>query len=132
MTKLSESQLTAYTLGGRIQRARVERGLSLPEFARAVGVSKVSAWSWENDKTRPQDGKLQRIADTLHISIDALIRSHRATRSDINEVVAACKKCIADAVGLTPDDVVITISFGRVPELRPKNDSSDTIVIGSR
>lgn len=105
-----------------MQRARVERGMSLPDFARAVGVSKVSAWSWEKDKTRPQDGKLQRIADTLNIPIDTLVRSHRATRNEVHEVVADCKKCIAEAVGLTPDDIVIIITFGQVPELGPSDD----------
>lgn len=112
---LSERRQTNYTLGGRIRHAREALGMSPTEFARAVGVAKVSAWNWENDKTRPRASNIRLIAATLNVSIDGLLRS-RAAPTDVNELIYDCKKRIADALGLAQDDIAIVVSFGRLPD----------------
>lgn len=104
--------LHADSTGARLRRARIARGLSLNEFAEAVGVTKVTAWGWENNKFRPRTSKLRIIIDTLGTRPDDLFPEEFTSLHGVGGLVADCKKRIADAVGLKPQDIAIIVSFG--------------------
>ncbi len=56
------------TLGGRIQRAREANGMTTAQFARRLGVKKVTMEAWENDRDEPRANRLTMIAGVLGIS----------------------------------------------------------------
>ncbi|MGX7952844.1 helix-turn-helix domain-containing protein [Tsuneonella sp. HG249] len=101
------------TLGDRIYQARQGAGMSLNDLARQVGVSKVTVWSWENDRSRPRSDKLETIARSLGISPSVLHFEKPARRSDVTYVVADCRRRIAKAAGISEHDVAIVVSYGR-------------------
>jgi transcriptional regulator with XRE-family HTH domain len=54
MTQSSLEVLAGETLGQRLSRARMMNQWTLEFVARKVGVSKVSVWGWEKDRSRPR------------------------------------------------------------------------------
>lgn len=57
------------TFGDRLQAAREYAGLSLPEFAKRLGVKKATALAWEEDLAEPRANKLSMMAGLLNVSI---------------------------------------------------------------
>lgn len=57
----------------RIKRLRLEHNLSCEELGKIVGVSKVSAWQWENGINYPNNNILIKLADYFNVSIDYLL-----------------------------------------------------------
>lgn len=57
------------TFGDRLQAAREYAGLSLPEFAKRLGVKKSTALGWEEDLAEPRANKLSMMAGLLNVSI---------------------------------------------------------------
>lgn len=57
------------TFGDRLQAAREYAGLSLPEFAKRLGVKKSTAMAWEEDLAEPRANKLSMMAGLLNVSI---------------------------------------------------------------
>ncbi len=55
------------TLGGRIQMARVARGLTVAQFARRIGVVSKTVRNWETDCSEPRTNKLQILAGVLSV-----------------------------------------------------------------
>jgi transcriptional regulator with XRE-family HTH domain len=53
------------TMGERIRRLRVARGLTQPEFGKLVGVSKSAVSQWEDDSTK--NLKLTTVARVLEV-----------------------------------------------------------------
>ena len=111
--KLTEGN-TGGTLGDRIRRARHERNLSLESLAEKLGVSKVSVWSWEMNRSRPRLALLSSLSDALGMSPEALLKGDSALldKGDIAALVADCQRRIGLAVGTSPEQVGIVISFG--------------------
>ena len=60
------------SLGMRIKLARTRRGLNQAQLARAIGISKNSMNLIERDLTNPAFGWVQKIAETLNVSLDYL------------------------------------------------------------
>ena len=60
------------SLGMRIKLARTRRGLNQAGLARAIGISKNSMNQIERDLSNPAFMWVQKIADTLNVSLDYL------------------------------------------------------------
>lgn len=106
------------TIGERIRRARLDRNMSLGEFAGAVGVAKPSAWGWEQNRSRPRQGNLAAIAGVLDMTLEELDpRRPSPDLLGLSELVDACRSQIAAAIGVSPDHVSIVVSFGTAHEL---------------
>jgi len=55
------------TMGGRIQKAREARGLTVSQLARRSGVLSKTLHNWETDRSEPRANKLQLLAGVLSI-----------------------------------------------------------------
>ena len=56
-------------LGERIQYARFEKGLSIAELARLIGVAEATMKTWEGGKARPRSNRIPVIAGALSVSM---------------------------------------------------------------
>ena len=79
-SQLLEGILT--TIGGRIARLRKERGLSINKLAKLVGVSHQAVCQWEANKSKPMNGNLATLADTLDCSVRYLITGNQSRYDD--------------------------------------------------
>jgi SOS-response transcriptional repressor LexA len=70
------------TLGQRIRARRKAVGLSGTQLGDVFGIGRGSVSDWERDKTRPDQDKLQRLAEALETTVDELL-----TESAINSPV---------------------------------------------
>lgn len=62
------------TMGNRIRRLRVARGLTQPEFAKLVGVTKSAVSQWEDDSSKNLKlTVLSRVLDVLHTDLKYLV-----------------------------------------------------------
>lgn len=53
-----------------IKAARINKGFTQNDFAKAIGVSKKTVHSWENGKTMPKLEKIELICSTLGVKYD--------------------------------------------------------------
>lgn len=67
----------AETLGGRIRRLRLDRGMGMEHFASRIGVSKPTLWKWEKGTVFPRTRMLPAIAQALGVSEKELIHGSR-------------------------------------------------------
>ncbi len=76
------------TLGGKIQKIRKQKGLTLEKLAELTGSSKSYIWELENrSPPRPSAAKIARIADELEVEIEYLL-DNEATVSKEDSVDA--------------------------------------------
>lgn len=54
-----------------IRDARIERGMTVAEVAKRVGVSAVSIYYWETDHVRPRDENLSALCRVLKLPVRA-------------------------------------------------------------
>ena len=101
----------AGSLGERIRRGRKARGWSLDKLASEVGVSKVSVWGWEHDRSKPRLQVLERLGAALGMPPHSLLGDYDAPSRQVSELIADCQNRIADAVGVEVDAVEIKITF---------------------
>ena len=81
-----KSDLSALpTFGERLVLLRKSHGLTPTEVASAIGVSKVTLWKWENNRTFPRPDKLQRIASTFNIPASLLARTKKELSESLRE-----------------------------------------------
>jgi transcriptional regulator with XRE-family HTH domain len=102
----------ALSLGERIRRERKTRGWSLDKLASEVGVSKVSVWGWEHDRSKPRLQVLERLGAALDVAPHILLGDNDASNGQVPEIIADCQSRIAHAVGVGVDAVEIRITFG--------------------
>ena len=55
------------SMGGRIQRAREARGLTISQLARRTGILSKTLHNWETNRSEPRANKLQLLAGVLSI-----------------------------------------------------------------
>jgi len=60
-------------LGEMIRELRLERGLTQPQLATLVGVSKGMISIWENNVNEPKASYIKRLAIVLEVSSDYLL-----------------------------------------------------------
>ena len=76
----------------RIYQARVSRGLSMPELAELIEVSKQAVSQYETGKSKPSEGTLNRIADVLRYSPDFFRKPLLANTSASSGIFFRSKK----------------------------------------
>ncbi|MFA9201709.1 MAG: helix-turn-helix domain-containing protein [Cypionkella sp.] len=93
--------------GTRLQRLRRERGMSLGDVAKRLGVSKPTVWAWEHGKSRPIERRLAAIAEALGVTPGGLEPAPAA----LPEAVERSRREIARAYGVEPAQVRIMIEL---------------------
>lgn len=75
-------------IGQKLKEKRADAGLSQEEFAKAMGVSRQTVSSWENNRSYPDIGSLLKLSDLYGTSLDELLkedpemRKHMETNSE--------------------------------------------------
>jgi transcriptional regulator with XRE-family HTH domain len=105
--------ITGETLGERLSRARISNQWTLDFVARQIGVSKVSVWGWEKDRSRPRLESLESLSALFAVPIETLVSGGKAQSMGVPALIADCQIRIASAVGVAPDQVEIRVSFSR-------------------
>ena len=109
------------TLGGRVRRLRIRRGLTMRALANIGGVSKPTWWKWESDQVRPRHKTLQRLASELGVSElelaygvgkDASENGGERENGSLADIVRDARKRIAEAAGVEESRVDVTIDWG--------------------
>lgn len=99
------------TLGQRIRRARRAKEWPLDRLAAMLGVSKVSVWNWEADRSRPRVALLKPLSEALEVPVEVLLRGEEPPQGTVTALIADCQCRIGSAVGVRPEDVEIKITF---------------------
>lgn len=99
----------AEPFGARLARLRKERGLTLAQIARALGVSKPTVWAWEQGKAKPVESRLGALANVLGVSSEDLLSS--AQGSGARDLIARSREEIARAFGISRDKIRIMIEL---------------------
>ena len=61
------------TLGGRLQNAREQQGLSISDVAKLSSVQKKTLMNWELDRSEPQSNRLIQLAGVLGVQAAFLL-----------------------------------------------------------
>lgn len=95
--------------GSRLRRLRMERDMTLDQVGEALGVSKPTVWAWEQGKARPQEHRIDAIAEVLGTTADALVEKGPDRERD--DVVTKARHKIARAYGTSPERVKIMLDL---------------------
>jgi transcriptional regulator with XRE-family HTH domain len=101
--------LSSQSFGGRLQRLRKDRGLTLAQLADQLGVSKPTVWAWEQGKARPVEGRMEALAQALGAPEWEMLMGR--TTPVLPELITRAKEQIAGALGVSPDKVRIVIDL---------------------
>jgi transcriptional regulator with XRE-family HTH domain len=108
-----------FELAKRLRDAREARRMTKREFARQVGVTENTAWSWENGRTQPNPDKLPVIASVLGLS-EAFLRLGTASNNDESEArvsdtiasdIERLRRKIASALGMPASQVRVSVEL---------------------
>ena len=69
-------------LNERIRKLRLAKGLTLQQVGDVFGISAASVSSWEKGINFPDGRKLKKLADTLGVSVNALVNSESGDPND--------------------------------------------------
>lgn len=58
-----------------LEDLRREKGLDRSEFARRVGVDRVSVWRWETGRRAMTAAMCQQVADVLGVSMEEVVKA---------------------------------------------------------
>lgn len=94
-------------MGQRLNKLRRERGLTLEQVAKALGVSKPTVWAWEKGKARPIPERIEGIAKILGVTPSQL--EQEPAQNTHADLLADCRLRIAAEFGIEPDHVRIMI-----------------------
>lgn len=97
-------------LGGRLQRLRKARGLTLSQVALALEVSKPTVWAWEQGRARPVESRIEALAGVLGVTPAELFPTAGAG-PELRDVLAQARERIAAAAGARPDRIRILIEL---------------------
>ena len=70
--------MASSTLGGRIEQARSELGLTSKQLATRIGVRVSTVENWESDRSEPRSNKLTMLAGVLNVSVLWLLSGEAA------------------------------------------------------
>lgn len=76
------------TFGGKVQKAREARGLTVSQAARRLGVLPKTLSSWESNGSEPRANQLQKLSGVLNVPVFWLLGDliHSPEREDIPEI----------------------------------------------
>lgn len=110
-----ESERSSQPFPRRLAELRKARGLTLAAIAQALGVSKPTVWAWEQGKARPVENRLEALAQVLGVTPQELTPDSTTPRLDdsqgLSKLIARSRLAIAEAVGIKPDRVKISVEL---------------------
>jgi transcriptional regulator with XRE-family HTH domain len=95
--------------GMRVQRLRLELGMSQGQLARHMSVSDPAVCGWELNRTRPKPGRMEALAEILGVSVTELLGEQALM--PLAAKVASARDEIARAAGVSQDRVRINIEL---------------------
>ncbi len=111
--------------GKRVAWARSQKGWTLADLGKEVGVSGTCVWNWEEGNTHPRPASLSRLAAALNISAEYLLegdegvdeiaaKNNREPEGSMSlaDLISAARETIAQAAELPPSKVRITLDYG--------------------
>jgi transcriptional regulator with XRE-family HTH domain len=98
------------SFGHKINYLRRERGLTLADVAKVLGVSKPTVWAWEKGKARPVPERIDAIAAVLGVKAEDL-RETSAPGIEGHALVEECRLRLATAFNCAPAMVRIMIEL---------------------
>ena len=103
-------------LKDQIRIAREAAGLSRPELADRLGVSKQSIVWWEDGEHRPKMARISQIEDALNVRFDLTGRGN-------------AKPVVGETVSLAvdPETLSIAVALGRLPKAH--RDAIKTLIL---
>ena len=73
-------------IGKRLQRSRMDAGLTQEQAAEALDVTRQTVSNWETGKTYPDIKNIVDISNLYHISLDCLLKEEMTAKSDEAEM----------------------------------------------
>lgn len=99
------------SFGARLLRLRVSKGFTQAEVAGLMGVSEPSVSAWEQNKSRPKVGRIDRLAMILGVSASQIMGQDNNKSLEI--AMWRSKKEIAYKAGVSPESIIILIDYKR-------------------
>lgn len=84
--------------------------MSLEELGQGLGLSKVSVWCWEADRSSPRKDRLGPLAEALGVCVRWLLYGDEADGQA--RAISDSRIRIAEAYGVDPEHVEIRVVFG--------------------
>ena len=111
--------------GRRVAWARSQKGWTLADLGKEVGVSGTCVWNWEEGNTHPRPASLSRLAAALDMSADHLLEGYEGADEteakddrepecsmSLADLISTARETIAQAAELPPSKVRITLDYG--------------------
>lgn len=100
---------TIRSFGERLHNLRLANGLTQAQLAAGLGVSEPSVSAWEQGRSRPKAGRMEALAELLGVEMVELLGI--CERPDLNVAVADARRKIAEAAGISLDQIRIRIEM---------------------
>lgn len=96
-----------------IRRRRKELGVTVPEIARACGVSDPAAWKWDSGQSLPKAEHIPQIAATLKVDGRTLEENLERIQvaKNAHEVLDEAAEQIAKMLGLERSDIRLSFTI---------------------
>ena len=115
------------TFGTRVAKARSQKGWTLADLGKEVGVSGTCVWNWEEGNTHPRPASLAQLAKAFGVSVEHLLEGEESgettdasndrssSYADVSlslaEIVSNAREAIAQAAGLPSSKVRISLDY---------------------
>ena len=106
------------TLGGRIRMVRKAWGWTQEELAQALGNDRQIVSYWELNKAKPTRAAMQVLAQTLHLSLDALANGDGFSIPDLPgsaDKISGLDALRSALLGLVPEGQAATVQGVELP-----------------
>jgi len=111
---LREALANAYaeeSLGVRLQRLRIRRGLTQSELADKLGVSPVAVSYWESDRSTPRRHRTEEISKILGVAEEELAIAPDQHDEALSDAITASKSRIARTLDIDPSKIRISFEM---------------------
>ena len=79
-------------IGQKLKEKRTALGLSQEDLAKAVGVSRQTVSSWENNRSYPDIGSILKLSDLYGASLDELLKEDPVMREHMENTAGLSRK----------------------------------------
>jgi len=100
-------------LGKQIRRAREDRGITMTDLAKIVGVSTAAVSIWEADKSIPRAAMLNRVAKALGITVQFLQSTQAVPplgKLQVDQILDHAKCELATVLGIPKDRIDLSFT----------------------